>query len=384
MSNDLTANYRLDGNIDCLNVSNFVPIGNGDSPFVGDFDGNNKVIYNLTINATSTQFVGLFGVLAGSVYNLGIVNASVDGLSQAGILAGMMTGSVSNCYSTGTVHGWISTGGLVAQSYGPVINSYSTATVSGSSFATGGLVGYMYVSDASVSNSYATGNVSGTEQVGGLVGSFNGTISNSYATGNVSGNSKVGGLVGIQNANTSISNSYSIGTVSGNSSVGGLIGFQVAYGTKIVSQSFWDMNTSKQTTSSGGVGKLTSEMKNITTFSSWDSVIWEIIQGSYPNLVLFNDNPVWIDPTPPIPLLVWTTTYPPQNLAGATATCDNLGGRLPTMGEYCNNVSYHPDWFEFTAYWSSDQIVGIEPAKHSCWGSAPNPSSEFKFKCIPQ
>jgi len=67
-----------------------------------------------------------------------------------------------------------------------------------------------------------------------------------------------------------VSNSYSTGSVTGNTHVGGLVGRN--FGT--VGNSFWDTQTSGQPTSSGGTGKTTVQMKDITTFSGagWNIV----------------------------------------------------------------------------------------------------------------
>jgi len=61
--------------------------------------------------------------------------------------------------------------------------------------------------------------------------------------------------------------------VSGNEDVGGLVGRNLApeyEGT--VSDSFWDTQSSGQSTSDGGTSKTTAEMKDISTFSgaAWD------------------------------------------------------------------------------------------------------------------
>jgi hypothetical protein len=83
--------------------------------------------------------------------------------------------------------------------------------------------------------------------------------------------------------------------VTGNKHVGGLVGRN--FGT--VSNSFWDTQTSGQPTSSGGTGKTTAQMKDITTFSGagWNIVavadsgtgntdyIWNIVDDvTYPFL----------------------------------------------------------------------------------------------------
>jgi len=82
-----------------------------------------------------------------------------------------------------------------------------------------------------------------------------------------------------------ISNCYSTGSASGTGdSLGGLVGYN--YGP--ISRSFWDVITSGWTTSAGGIGKTTAEMKTINTFTEagWDFLeIWLINEGAtYPVL----------------------------------------------------------------------------------------------------
>ncbi len=123
------------------------------------------------------------------------------------------------------------------------------------------------------------GAVSGNQYVGGLVGSNYGTVSNCYATGAVSGIWYVGGLVGYSSG--TVSNCYATGAVTGDGGVGGLVGSN-DFGT--VSNSYWDMQTSGQSTSDGGAGKTTAEMKQQATFVDWDFThIWSIEENvTYP------------------------------------------------------------------------------------------------------
>jgi hypothetical protein len=67
-----------------------------------------------------------------------------------------------------------------------------------------------------------------------------------------------------------VSNSYSTGNVTGTEWVGGL----VAENDGTVSNSFWDTETSGQSTSDVGTGKNTTEMMDIATFSGagWNIV----------------------------------------------------------------------------------------------------------------
>ena len=100
-------------------------------------------------------------------------------------------------------------------------------------------------------------NVRGTDlAAGGLAGRNFGSITTNYITGKVSGNENVGGLVGSNPGN--LSNCYSTCMVSGTGArVGGLVGSGGG------SKSFWDIETSGQTTSAGGTGLTTAEMMDL-------------------------------------------------------------------------------------------------------------------------
>ena len=91
----------------------------------------------------------------------------------------------------------------------------------------------------------------------------------------------VGGLVGVNEG--TITNSYSTGSVSGNNFVGGLVGFNIGGTT---TDSYWDTETSGQSSSAGGTGKTTEEMKQKATFVNWDfDTVWGIVEAvTYPYL----------------------------------------------------------------------------------------------------
>jgi len=254
-------------------LKNDLNLGNDPNFYVhylaGELDGNGHKIWNLDLHFDFVAQVGLFGYLApaGNISEVYVENVNVTGNRQVGGLVGGSVGTVSNSYASGSVTGVSDVGGLVGWN------------------------------DGTVSKSYASGGVTGTSGVGGVVGcNYDGTVSNSYATSNVTGDSCVGGLVGYHGYDHgNVSNCYSTGTVTGTWDVGGLMG--VNYGT--VSDSFWDVKTSGQSTSDGGTGKSTAEMKNIATFSGagWNivavanpstrnpSCIWNIVDGqTYPFL----------------------------------------------------------------------------------------------------
>ena len=141
-------------------------------------------------------------------------------------------------------------------------------------------------------------NIFGWWEVGSLVGANWGTIINSYSTGSVTGIKYVGGLVGCHSYGT-VSKCYSTCKVTGPTyNSGGLVGL-LRYGGTVNNDAFWDTETSGMEVSFGGIGKNTTEMQDITTFSSagWDIIavanpstrdpshIWNIVDGeTYPFL----------------------------------------------------------------------------------------------------
>ena len=284
------------------------------------------------VNGTSSRVGGLAGWNDGSItasYSTGRVNGD-------GGLVGSNYGTITASYSTGRVNGG---GGLVGSNYGTITASYSTATVNGN----GGLVGYNFY--GSITTSYSSGTVSGDDYVGGLVGdNKHGSISASYSTARVSGDRYVGGLVGLNWPGSSITASYSTGSITGNDEAGGLVGNNVgsivasystarvsgdryvgglvghhsgsiatSYSTGVVTgyswvgglvgidywgsitSSFWDRETSGQSSSDGGTGLTTAEMRHISLYldAGWDFVdevsngtcdYWQMSLGDYPTL----------------------------------------------------------------------------------------------------
>ena len=305
--------------IDLSSIANFTPLPDME----GTLDGNNKNILNLRMDRSQIQYdndASLFKTIerSGVVKNLGFENVTIKGNRGAGALATYNYGIVDNCYVTGQVScsdKYGHSGGLVAMSWTRSIikNSYSTARVSGNYYS-GGLVSGMY--KATVENSYSSGSVSTVDgQAGGLVATMSsGVIRQSYATGSVSGRKYVGGLVGLVNNNPEsiIENCYSSGSVSASWIGGGLVGdlrdkIKNSYssGSVVSKQSRVDrLGVLAGDYSSGGTvinsfgksqsgvsntrgQKTDAELKDPSTFSSWDKNIWKIESGKYPKLKVF-------------------------------------------------------------------------------------------------
>ncbi|CAK0747608.1 putative Filamentous hemagglutinin family protein [Gammaproteobacteria bacterium] len=203
-----------------------------------EFNGGGHVITNLSIDQQNNSDIGFIGQL-------------MDGSTLTNI--GLMGNDIK---------GYINVGGLVGANLGTINNSYSTGGVSGTE-AIGGLVGWSS-NLGIVNNSYSTANVSGSFNVGGLVGRNFGIVINSYSAGKVIDAAPV---------------------TSGDRSFGGLVGGADSNATA-VTNSYWDINTSGQTTSTGGTGLTTALMKQKTSFTGWDFTnTWDINDGQgYPFL----------------------------------------------------------------------------------------------------
>jgi hypothetical protein len=334
---------------------NFCTIGiNRDRAFTGTFEGNGHTISHLTyiLSGATEDNVGLFGYVGGpsghaTIKNLGLIDPNIDASTHGtstnvGALVGcLFSGTIVNCYvEGGRVLGHRAVGGLVGgfvmteMMIVHVIEDCHTRTpVSGISDV-GGLVGASEF--ARVSRCYATGNVSGYEDVGGLVGSNFGWLSGCYSTGRVLGVNCAGGLVGLNDFAGEIVNCYSTGRVLGDSCIGGLAGanrggIELCYSrgsvegmTQVgglvgslrlplshldgtVTHSFWDVQTSGQGASAGGIGKTRAEMQTAGTFlaAGWDFV-GEATNGT--------EDIWWIDEGKDYPRLRWETPTDPSLL----------------------------------------------------------------------
>jgi hypothetical protein len=146
--------------------------------FSGVFDGNGYVISNLKINSSSS-LAALFGCVDNGaiVKNLGVVDVSVSGSGSAAALVAQNDGTISNCYSSGSVCGTgDSYGGLCAVNFGSILTSYSICWVEGSQIV-GGLCGY---NEGLISMCYSAGPVYYDSYSGGLCGANDGSIENSF------------------------------------------------------------------------------------------------------------------------------------------------------------------------------------------------------------
>lgn len=303
--------------------------------FTGSFDGQDHRISNLTIDTLADSdpdnddngALGLFGIVSseGLIRNLTLDNVFINSEGDwIGGLIGRISdgytdgGTVINCNTSGSIKGDKCVGGLIGSNGyfrvvyqnwelidastlgGPIINCSSSCSVLSSDSYAGGLIGKS--TGNIIEGCFSTGDVSCAGGcAGGLIGrETHSLIRNCFATGSVAGDLGVGGLLGVNgdsvgycdemwncmsySSEGTIENCYSTGSITGNYT-GGLVGSGESY---VVKNSFWDKETSGQSTSCGGIGKITAEMQTKATYEGvgWDfEDVWWINDGrDYPRL----------------------------------------------------------------------------------------------------
>lgn len=184
---------KSDGTLNEGTFKEWTPIATSASPYTGIFDGQNHTISGLYFNQENSYDVGLFGRNNGKIANAGILDSYFYGTSKVGGMCGNnYTGTISNCYNTGSVSGIGTAGG-----------------VSG------------YNDGGTITNCYNVGSVGGSGYVGGVNGWNKGIITNCYNTGSVSGTGvNVGGVIGRNESNASITNCYYGSTIYTGNAIG--------------------------------------------------------------------------------------------------------------------------------------------------------------------
>ena len=246
--NDLSACYVLVSDID-LSGKEWNPIasewtGSTVLPFMGEFNGNNHIIENMTIySANVSKLYGLFGFNKGNIKNVYLKNCKISlDLSNAnsdsnyiisiGAVAGRSEGNITSCRVSGSIEVFKAldafVGGIVG--YGNVGYSTNNANIS------------VYSTEDNL-NSSKPGNI----YCGGLTGeshSVNGSIINCVNNGIIYAESDYFlYLGGISGADGGIKNCVNNGSISGESigknkgwntfaaicNVGGIVGATSAY-----------------------------------------------------------------------------------------------------------------------------------------------------------
>ena len=282
---------NLGNNID-LEGYDWTPIGGVNNAFKGTFNGNQYIIYNMTITGTYRS-AGLFGNSINATFsNLGLenVNINVDysgGDAFVGALAGVVdNGTVTNCYMEGSVASTNNdqhpTGGLVGlMDSGTMSNCYAISTVTMTSTDTvlhaGGLIGatgWNHNETVRIEKCYAVSTVTAT------------------STSNNSPSGGAGGLIGENYAtNCTVSDCFVLDSmITSNGSSGAIYAAQNESGVSLVRCYYAGTNASD---SYGGVTMDVANLKSqswIEANLGWDfDTTWAFIAGNnYPVLQGFD------------------------------------------------------------------------------------------------
>ena len=157
--------------------------------YAGTFDGQNHTVSGLYFNDSDVNNVGLFGATgsSGKISKVGVVDSYFRGNDRVGGVCGEKYGTMENCYSASTVSGANDVGGVCGDNCGSsqLINCYNTGAVNCSvsgGWYIGGVCGIL--NSGTIQNCYSTGTVGGSStSVGGVCGQTQGTsanISNCY------------------------------------------------------------------------------------------------------------------------------------------------------------------------------------------------------------
>lgn len=219
---DLSRDYYLTASIDLSDYSNWAGIGSDSNPFTGTFDGR-----GYTVSGFSSSGSGLFGTLNASANDVVILkNLRLEG----SLAASSWTGGLANKFNRGIVENCIidvdvsASGGACGLVFGVIVDG-SEAGPNGSTVAT---FRNSIVLGTADSGSYVASGWMKT--IGAVAGAVNGTISNVFYDS--------------ANATAAMTN-------------GSLI---------------------------DGCAKTAEELQTATTYSAFDSEIWNIAEGSYPTL----------------------------------------------------------------------------------------------------
>ena len=352
------------------------------------FDEQIANIYNVHVTGKVTGYEdvgGLVGLSNNAIINKCSMDGTIEGDASVGGLVAANHGTIMNSMSLGEVigRGASDVGGFAGRNTGNISNSFSSAKVTAyfsprdeeaydspsmSEFyefcpwLVGGFVGS---NSGPISECYSSGNVTGNMRVGGFVGENDSIISNCYTTSNVTGNMQVGGFAGVSYDGGRISKSYSAGSVAGNEYVGGFVGTDSLdddFDSGETYNCFWNVTTSGQSSSAGGVGLSASQMTNQSSFTGWDfEEVWKIEAGkTYPQLrnVGMNadtivpdnpqkpeeeqDTPVVPPVTPEEPMPDSPTTPDESGNDGATPNQSEIGDTLANYDSIKNDVPHTP------------------------------------------
>lgn len=288
MKDDLTADYELMNDIDASATSGWnggagwEPVGSYTTPFSGSFDGRGFTISNLTINRPTTDRCGFFGYTSNDYNNVFISNLKLENINYvvddfSGALVGTATGAygnytaIINCFASGEMECGAQSGGMIGGD-------------------PGGGSANCFKSMAAVNLTAHTG--SRMVYCGGFTGSGGANFTDCYATGNLNQSNPTnlycGGFAGVKYSPCVFTRCYSCGSIPNVNNNGGFLGYHAGAGwVPTFVYCYWDKDSSGKSYGCGDAvggedhpgleGKTTTQMKQQTTYVTWDFVdVWNI------------------------------------------------------------------------------------------------------------
>ncbi|MCB0340618.1 MAG: hypothetical protein H6626_13585 [Pseudobdellovibrionaceae bacterium] len=295
---------RLESDLDFTSIdyANFHKIGTGGTPFTGHFDGNNKKIRNIAVDAGSDN-VAVFMETGSNATFQNIFLENIHLTSTGGISTLIRTHKSGGTLTLNNVHLSAATfstkgSGIIHESLGPVdISNVSVTDVSipiGS--LTGGVIGFLGNSgtftNIDVINLSRTNIVDIFSNMGGVVGAAGGVATFNFQFTNInvtglsivgSANSGVGGILGRFSssymASVNINQAQVSGAING-MMVGGLVGEADVDTINITDSSFNGTLDGGSGTCGGLVGSIYANSGLVTqSFATGSATVWSGIGG---------------------------------------------------------------------------------------------------------
>jgi filamentous hemagglutinin family protein len=339
ISNNLNANYVLGRDINMAGITNFVPIGNGNT-FNGSLFGLGHTISNLTINSPLAN-VGLFSRLGSNaeISRLNLVNFNVVSTStgynvNVGVVAGWNAGNIfdvliagASVTATGTLANSINLGGVVGYNSGRIEHVTAAAVaieVPGASSGTlnagilagqNGIYGNIMKSMVlgGFIENHATG---GSVSLGLAVGHNQASIEKVVTAGVITDDNDmatIGGVVGTNDVGGTIRETLAIAGLDGGAAgqVGGIAGVNLnqSYSPAPIVASYWNsdlfngpgVGNDARGNPSGTAPLTTAAILSGTLPAGFDPQHWIAQPGIFPLIKPPTDPQLIVNPTLPNP-----------------------------------------------------------------------------------
>lgn len=246
----------------------WIPICLPSAPFSGSYDGGGFLISGLYINQNYT-LAGLFGFTSGAeLTRIKLQGATITSTNWVGALLGKGTNTtISACRVSATISAQLYVGGLAGVLDNSTVSDCQASVDLTTESWAGGLIGG--ATNCAISSCSTTGTSHSWDYNAGLVAeSTNSNYLNCHSMMTLNGTFTAGLIADMLEG--TLTNSYAVTFFEPGSQAGGLI-----YGAfnATVNHSYWNTQTSGETSSAGGEGRNTAQMTYphaANTYVDWD------------------------------------------------------------------------------------------------------------------